>query len=70
MLAALIEAKFPSLSRHTGLEAAAIFGIVLVYVGIVYLFFERNTDYIRRFVESRILRRSDLHVAPSVLANR
>jgi len=56
LFAAGCEAFFPSLFRHAGLATAAVGASVLVYSGIFYLIFERNTDRIRRFAEAHLLR--------------
>jgi peptidoglycan/LPS O-acetylase OafA/YrhL len=57
-LAALCQARMPELFQHTYLVSALVFLLVLIYAGGLYFCFERNTEYVRRFVESCFLSRS------------
>lgn len=66
LLAALIQAWFPNLFRHSSLASMLIGSIVLVYVAIMYFCFEHNTDRIRRFVEARLVSRRVLLDAPAI----
>jgi peptidoglycan/LPS O-acetylase OafA/YrhL len=56
LLAALCEARFPQVFRHTELTCAIIFPLVLIYAGCFYLLFERNTDNIRNSIEAYLLK--------------
>jgi peptidoglycan/LPS O-acetylase OafA/YrhL len=56
LLAAFCEARFPQLFRHTELCGAIIAAVVLVYTGVFYMLFERNTDRIRRSIEAYLFR--------------
>ncbi|MDP9052705.1 MAG: acyltransferase [Acidobacteriota bacterium] len=54
-LAAFFEARTPELFRHTYTVTALVFVLVLIYAGIMYMCFERNTDHVRRFLEDHFL---------------
>lgn len=53
LLAAFCEADFPYVFSHAGLASALIFLVIFGYNGVFYSLFERNTDRIRSFVQSR-----------------
>lgn len=73
LLAAFCEVRFPQIFRHTELTCTIIFPIILVYAGCFYMFFERNTDSIRGYIESHLFksRRVDhLYTRPQSARNQ
>jgi peptidoglycan/LPS O-acetylase OafA/YrhL len=57
LLAAFCEQTLPNVFRHGSLAGGIIFALVLLYAGVFYMLFERNTDRFRSFAES-IFKRS------------
>ena len=53
LLSACCEAAFPEIFNHTAFAYASILVLVLCYNALFYFAFERNTDRIRSFVQTR-----------------
>jgi len=59
-LAACCEQTLPNVFRHSTMAAGIIFVLVLVYAGMFYMIFERNTDRFRSFAETIFKRNGSL----------
>jgi peptidoglycan/LPS O-acetylase OafA/YrhL len=61
LLAALLDTHVRKLAQHDTTLIVAVFLGVLIYAGLFYFAFERNTDRIRIFLESRLSARGSAH---------